>query len=147
MRFGGFGTRPTRAELDQAARLASQHSPAVQAEGNLAMMRWDATGAMERVRCPVMVFVGGRDLVTRPDAGEAIAAQNPAIELVRVPAAGHMGPVECADFYNDRILAFADRAFTAEAVWADRLQDQARTAKPSEPERSQRPDERPAPRH
>ncbi|MBC6982206.1 alpha/beta hydrolase [Caulobacter sp. 17J80-11] len=120
MRVGGFGTRPSRAQLDRVTRLVTRHSPAVQAEGNLAMMRWDATGAMAGVRCPVLLFIGGRDLVTRPRAGEAIAQQNPAIEVARIDRAGHMGPVECADAYDARLLDFADRAFTAKAVWADR---------------------------
>jgi pimeloyl-ACP methyl ester carboxylesterase len=119
MRLGGFGARPAAAQLDQATLLAASQSPKVQAEGNLAMMRWDGTGALARPSCPVLLFIGERDLVTRPRAGEAIAAENPGIETVRVPDAGHMGPIERAAVYHRHIEAFADRALTEGAARVD----------------------------
>jgi pimeloyl-ACP methyl ester carboxylesterase len=134
MRLGGFGTRPAAAQLDQAARLAAVQSPKVQAEGNLAMMRWDATGALSGVTCPVLLFIGGRDLVTRPRAGEAIAAENPAIEAVRVDEAGHMGPIERAERYHAAIETFADRVFTEGAARADGA-ERAREPAPETPDR------------
>jgi pimeloyl-ACP methyl ester carboxylesterase len=107
-RIVGFGRRPTRAQLDQAALLAARHSPAVQAKGNLAMFHWEAGAGASAAELPTLVFVGGRDIITLPEAGERIA-QKAQGELVRAPAAGHMGPVECADTYNARLLAFADQ--------------------------------------
>jgi hypothetical protein len=67
----------------------------------------------------VLLFIGERDLVTRPRAGEAIAAENPGIETVRVPDAGHMGPIERAAVYHRHIEAFADRALTEGAARVD----------------------------
>jgi pimeloyl-ACP methyl ester carboxylesterase len=119
MRLAGFGTQPTRELLEQASLLATRNSPAVQAKGNLAMMRWDATKDLSKINAPTMVFVGGRDLVTRPDAGETIARLAPQAVLRRVDPAGHMGPQECAETYNSAISAFADSVFTRRALAAD----------------------------
>jgi pimeloyl-ACP methyl ester carboxylesterase len=105
-RLVGFGTRPTREQLDRTARLPTKNSPAVQARGNLAMLHWSVTDRLARIDVPALVFVGGRDLITRDDAGEAIAAALPQGRLVRVEDAGHMGPVETAAFYSEQIADF-----------------------------------------
>ena len=107
-RAAGFGTRPTREQLDRTTRLITGSSPAVQARGNLAMLRWSVSDRLGRIDVPAMVFTGGRDLITRADAGEAIAAVLPQGRLVRVEDAGHMGPVEKAAFYNEQIGDFAE---------------------------------------
>ena len=120
MRIGGFGTRPTRAQLEQVSRLATRNSPAVQARGNIAMMRWDATDDLDRIRAPALVFIGGRDLVTIPQAGECIAGGAAEARPIRLPRAGHMGPLELANDYNEAISRFADEVFTRGAAWADR---------------------------
>ncbi len=106
--LAGFGARPTREQLDRTARLPTKNSPAVQARGNLAMLRWSITDDLPRIDVPALVFAGGRDLITREEAGEAIAAALPQARLVRVEDAGHMGPVEKAAFYNEQIADFAD---------------------------------------
>ena len=107
-RLAGFGARPTREQLDRTARLPTKNSPAVQARGNVAMLHWSVTDRLSRIDVPALVFVGGRDLITRDHAGEAIAAALPQARLVRVEEAGHMGPVEKAAFYNEQIGDFAE---------------------------------------
>ena len=107
-RLAGFGTRPTREQLDRTARLPTKNSPAVQARGNLAMLHWSVTDRLPRIDVPALVFVGGRDLITKDHAGEAIAAALPQARLIRVEDAGHMGPVEKAAFYNEQIGDFAE---------------------------------------
>jgi pimeloyl-ACP methyl ester carboxylesterase len=107
-RLAGFGTRPTREQLERTARLISKNSPAVQARGNLAMLRWSVTDRLARIDVPALVFVGGRDLITKDHAGETIAAALPQARLVRVEDAGHMGPVEKSAFYNEQIGDFAE---------------------------------------
>ena len=106
-RLAAFGARPTREQLDRAARLVTKNSPAVQARGVLAMLHWSITDRLPRIDVPALVFVGGRDLITRDHAGEAIAAALPQARLVRVEDAGHMGPVEKAGVYNEQIGDFA----------------------------------------
>ncbi|MDY6925018.1 MAG: alpha/beta hydrolase [Pseudomonadota bacterium] len=106
-RIAGFGARPTREQLDRTALLITRSSPAVQARGNLAMLRWSITDDLPLIDVPALVFAGGRDLITKDHAGEAIAAALPQGRLVRVEDAGHMGPVEKAAFYNEQIEDFA----------------------------------------
>lgn len=107
-RFIAFGARPTRERLDRTVRLITKNSPAVQARGNLAMLHWSVTDRLPGINVPALVFVGGRDLITKDHAGEAIAAALPQARLVRVEDAGHMGPVEKAAFYNEQIGDFAE---------------------------------------
>jgi pimeloyl-ACP methyl ester carboxylesterase len=107
-RLVGFGARPTREQLDRTVRLVTKNSPAVQARGNLAMLRWSVTERLAAIDVPAIVFVGGRDLITKDHAGETIAEALPQGRLVRVEEAGHMGPVEKAGFYNEQIADFAD---------------------------------------
>jgi pimeloyl-ACP methyl ester carboxylesterase len=143
MRVGGFGTQPTRAQLEQVSLLATRNSPAVQAKGNLAMMAWDATGDLPRIHAPSLVFIGGRDLVTVAAAGETIAARAPGARADRQPRAGHMGPLELADAYNGAIERFADEVFTHGAAWADRrtAHGDALAAEPRDADPAPRPDE------
>jgi pimeloyl-ACP methyl ester carboxylesterase len=105
-----FGSKPTRAQLDQIAYLQTRNSPAVQAKGTLAMMRWSVTEALSSINVPALVFVGERDLITLPSAGERIADLIAGAELQRFDRAGHMGPVELAKGYNRELARFATRA-------------------------------------
>lgn len=119
MRMSGFGTRPAPGQLDQTALLATRNSPAVQAKGNLAMMNWDGARDLRHIGTPVLVFIGGRDVVTRPDAGEAVARSFAAAHLAPVDRAGHMGPMELAHVYADAVAAFADEVLIRDARAAD----------------------------
>jgi pimeloyl-ACP methyl ester carboxylesterase len=121
LRIGGFGTTPTKAQLEQMALCVTRNPPAVQAKGNLAMMRWDVTDDLPKMRIPALVFIGGRDLVTRPSAGETIAARVPEARPQRMARAGHMGPLEFAHDYNTAIAAFADDVFLQGAQSADTI--------------------------
>ena len=113
MRLAGFGTRPTREQLDRAALLVTRTSPAVQAKGNLAMLRWSVTERMTGIDCPALVFVGGRDVVTKDHAGETIADALPRARLIRMAPAGHMGPIECAEAYHAEIVRFVGEVASA----------------------------------
>ena len=109
MRLAGFGARPTRSQLDLCALLPTKTSPAVQAQGNLAMIRWSVTARLGEIGVPALVIVGGRDLITRAEAGEFIAGALPGATLERVADAGHMGPVEKHDAYVAAITTFVER--------------------------------------
>ena len=119
MRFGGFGTTPTKAQLEQVSRAVTRNSPAVQAKGNIAMMEWDVTDALPEMRIPALLFIGGSDIVTVPAAGETIARRMPQARPVHLEEAGHLGPLELAEDYNRAIARFADEVFTRGARSAD----------------------------
>lgn len=109
----GFGRRAPRRALEHVTLLMTKAPPAVSARGNLAMMRWDAEGAMARAQSRLLVIGGAADIVTKPQASAHIAAhahRDPHI----VSAVNHMGFLEDEDAYVELIEAFL--AATADAV-------------------------------
>ena len=100
----------------------------------MAMMRWQAGEGLARIRVPALVFTGTRDLVTLPSAGETIAAQIPGARLEPMGGAGHLGPLEMAEDYAQRIAAFADEVFTRGAVSADLRSRPRQTPQDDRPE-------------
>ena len=110
LRLTGFGSKVTREQLDHVARLHAKHSPAVQAKGLLAMLRWDASEVAAGLPVPVLVVGGMIDLVTKLEAGDRIAEQAPRGELLPVADAGHGGLVDQAAPYAGAIDAFAAAA-------------------------------------
>ncbi|HYE41962.1 MAG TPA: alpha/beta hydrolase [Caulobacteraceae bacterium] len=112
-RVGGFASNDREA-IDLTARIIATTSPAVQAKGNLAMLRWDATDVLDGGRdVPTMVLSGREDILTLPEAGKVIAdhvAEQPA-EVV--PRAGHMGFMEQSLTYNALLESFAGRVLAA----------------------------------
>ena len=107
MRLVGFGGFATRSEVDLTARLSAEGSPAVQAKGNLAMLRWRVTETLPAITAPTLVLTGARDIVTLPGASRTIVDEVPGARLVEVKGCGHMGFMEAHDRYNAEIEAFA----------------------------------------
>lgn len=105
----GFAGRVTRRQLDHTTLLTTRNSQAVSARGNLAMFRWDATGVLARTEIPTLVLGGQQDLVTRPDASQAMAAAARQAEPRLVDDANHMGFLERHDAYAPIIEAFCAR--------------------------------------
>lgn len=103
----GFGKFVTRSQLEHVTLLSTRNSPAVQAKGNLAMFHWDATGALGRLRAPALIVGGDKDIVTKLEAGRAIADQSPSAMLRVVEGVNHLGPMERAETYNELIGNFA----------------------------------------
>lgn len=106
----GFGKYVTRSQLNHVTLLATKNPPGNVDRGNLAMFRWDATGALSGVRVPMLILGGEVDIVTKPTASHAIAQQagQPTIEIIE--GVNHMGMLERADDYNTRISVFAQEA-------------------------------------
>lgn len=115
MRIGGFGEHPTRAQVEHTALLSTKASPAVKAKGNLAMMSWGVTDQLPTLGVPALVFVGERDIVTKPHAGREIAERLPQARVQEVLGVGHMGPMERSADYNRAIAVFAEEVFAAQA--------------------------------
>jgi pimeloyl-ACP methyl ester carboxylesterase len=109
----GFGPYVTRSQLEHSTLLATRAPPAVEARGDLAMMGWDATGALANTRIPVLVVGGDRDIVTKLEASRAIAEQSAGASLRVIEDVNHMGPLERADLYNELVADFALQAAPA----------------------------------
>jgi pimeloyl-ACP methyl ester carboxylesterase len=103
----GFGKYVKRSQLNHVTLLATKNRPRNIEKGNLAMFRWDATGALARLGVPTLLLVGELDIVTKPEASSAIAAQSQTAALQVIEGVNHMGMLERADQYNARIAAFA----------------------------------------
>jgi pimeloyl-ACP methyl ester carboxylesterase len=112
----GFGRFVTRSQLEHVTLLATRGPPAIEAKGNLAMLHWDATGALGRFQPPLLVIGGDKDIVTKLEASQAIAAAAPNGRLEVIEGANHLGPMERADLYNSLIADFALSVQPAVAV-------------------------------
>ena len=109
----GFGKYVTRSQLDHTTLLTTRNSQAAIADGNLAMLRWDATGATSKLSVPVLVLGGEVDIVTKPVASESIAGYTPTATLRVIEGVNHMGFLERPDVYNGAIAEFAGTALAA----------------------------------
>lgn len=103
----GFGKYVSRSQLEHTTLLSTRNPPGNIHRGNLAMFRWDATGAMASITSPLLVLAGDMDIVTKPEAGEAIASSYSGATFSSVEGANHMGFLERSDVYNTRIATFA----------------------------------------
>lgn len=86
----------------------TRNSPAVQARGDLAMFRWDATSALWRLSVPTLVIGGAKDIVTKPSASRTIAAAAPGARLEVIEDANHMSFLDRHEVYNAAIAKFVD---------------------------------------
>jgi len=109
----GFGSHVTKAQLEATTLIQTRNSPGVQADGNIAMFNWDATGAMAAFDAPLLVLGGSVDIVTKPDASVAIAETAPAASLEIAAQAGHMGFLESSEQYHAPLRRFLERALVA----------------------------------
>jgi pimeloyl-ACP methyl ester carboxylesterase len=105
----GFGKYVTRSQLNHVTLLSTKNPPGNVQKGNLAMFRWDATGALGKTGVPVLLLAGAADIVTKPDASQDLSRQAPSSALQVIEGAGHMGMMERADQYNAAIAAFAGK--------------------------------------
>jgi pimeloyl-ACP methyl ester carboxylesterase len=109
----GFGKYVTRSQLEHVTLLSTKNPPGNIQKGNLAMFRWDATGALGSVDVPVLLLAGDSDIVTKPEASTAIAGQARNGKLETIAGVNHMGFVERADAYNPAMGNFLERVLAS----------------------------------
>lgn len=102
----GFGKFVTRSQLEHTTLLSTRNAPGNIHRGNLAMFRWDATHAMAGITSPLLVLGGTMDIVTKPDASEAIGMDHAQAKVMVIDGVNHMGFLERAPAYNAAIAAF-----------------------------------------
>lgn len=112
----GFGKFVTRSQLEHTTLLATRNPPGAQAQGNLAMFRWDAGDGLAALRCPTLVIGGDMDIVTKLEASETIATAAPGGRLQAVSGVNHLGFLERADIYDGMIADFAGPLLAAEST-------------------------------
>ena len=89
---------PSLANRDLVERLrriiVRQKPETVEADLTAMKTRRDATALLAGLRVPTRVLVGDEDALTPPELSERMAAAIPGARLVRIPAAGHLTPME-----------------------------------------------------
>jgi pimeloyl-ACP methyl ester carboxylesterase len=103
-------TRERRADLvAQVAETMRATSPLAVAGALRGMAtRADRSVDLGRITVPTLVMVGADDALTPPAEARAIAAKLPHAQLVEVPDAGHLAPLEDPAAANAAILKFLE---------------------------------------
>jgi len=72
--------------------------------------RPNVTDVLSQINVPSLVLCGEHDAISGLDEMRAIAAALPNAQFVKVPAAGHMAPLENPEFVNAAFRAFVESA-------------------------------------
>lgn len=107
----GFGARrPPLELLDLIDRMIAGISVAEMIDFLSTLREHDRFRALAGLRhCHVLVLGGDADRITPYSHTEALAAELPDAELVRVPGAGHLAPLEQPDFINEHLVELLAR--------------------------------------
>ena len=66
-------------------------------------------GRAATITVPTLVLVGAHDAITPPEESRKLAAAVPGAQLVIIPDAGHLAPLENPDPANEAILGFLSK--------------------------------------
>ena len=107
-----FGTRrPSLELLDLIDRMVGGTPVEVMTSFLRTLGEHDRFRALAGLRhCHVLVMGGDADRITPYPHTEALAAELPDAELVRIPGAGHMAPLEAPDFVNEHLVELIRRS-------------------------------------
>lgn len=107
----GFGEGPVDPEVvDLVDQMISATSLEVLTDFAHTLGQHDRYRALAGLRhCDVLVMGGDADRLTPYSHTEALAAQLPDAELVRIPGAGHLAMLERPDFVNEHLAAWLRR--------------------------------------
>jgi pimeloyl-ACP methyl ester carboxylesterase len=94
---GAFGGGVTRDDLLLTRDMFVGCAPDVRAGWFRALAAMDLVGGLASIRVPTTILVGTRDALTPPHHARQIADAIPGSELVVIPGAGHMLPLEAPD--------------------------------------------------
>ena len=100
-------TESQAAVRDQLSRTIQRAAPQSVADGLLGMaLRNDATPLLASIACPTLLVVGEQDRITTPGEMSEVAHAIPDSQLLSVPGAGHLAPLESPEFVNRAIGRF-----------------------------------------
>jgi pimeloyl-ACP methyl ester carboxylesterase len=95
MRYLAFGPDATPGVVEFTSRMIGATPRDVRAAVGVAMADMELHHALARLTIPTLVMAGERDRLTPPSHARRIAAELPNLtELIEVPGAGHMSPLE-----------------------------------------------------
>jgi pimeloyl-ACP methyl ester carboxylesterase len=105
----GFGRNPSPAHVRFVRDVIATVPPEVRADTFRAMTGYDLTGALDEVKVPALVVVGGHDRLVNPAETRLIAQRLARAKLVEYPDAGHAAFLERSEDFNTEVIAFAQR--------------------------------------
>jgi non-heme chloroperoxidase len=111
---GSLGQRARRSHIEQTLESFASTSGVARAGFLAAMAAMDQRVALAGITVPATVVVGTRDLLTPARLGRQLADALPDAELVVLPGAGHMLPLEEPEQVVDAIRRTSARALLAE---------------------------------
>jgi 3-oxoadipate enol-lactonase len=106
---GYAAAHPDAIERFVAWRAAMAQEPLF--EATRAGVGFDVSAALARVSVPTVVVYGEEDALTPPAVVKQVAAAVPGAELVGVPGAGHMIPVEQPARFEQIVGSFLDKQY------------------------------------
>lgn len=108
-----IGQQPRRAHVEQTLESFASTTGIARAGYLAAMAAMDQRLALAGITVPTTVLVGTRDLLTPPRLSRQLADALPDAELVVLPGAGHMLPLEEPDRVVEAVCRTAARALLA----------------------------------
>jgi pimeloyl-ACP methyl ester carboxylesterase len=98
VRYIAFGDGGSPAKVAFFERMFAATRPSARARSGIAMADIDLMDALPRLTVPTLVMCGQQDRLTPPTHARRIADRLPnLVELIELPATGHMGPLERPD--------------------------------------------------
>ena len=102
----GFSGDETREQLDFSTRFLPRAWPAALGRGMLAMLRYDESKNLGRIKIPTLIVAGDQDQSTSSGASIEMARTIPGARLVILPRARHMGHMERHERFVDELGRF-----------------------------------------
>ena len=107
---GSIGQDARRAHIDLTLETFAGTTGVARAGFLVAMAAMDLRAGLAHIAVPTTVLVGTRDMLTPVRSGRQLASGIPDAELVVLPGAGHMLPLEAPDRIIDAIRTTSHRA-------------------------------------
>jgi 3-oxoadipate enol-lactonase len=100
-------------EVVERARAIAAEQPVESIVATLHALRdrADSTSTLADLDVPALVLVGEEDALTPPEASREIVAGLPRGQLVELPGAGHLTPLERPAEFNEELLVFLHEVF------------------------------------
>jgi pimeloyl-ACP methyl ester carboxylesterase len=107
-RATNFGPDASPSQIDYVSRLSRDAKPEVWVHALGELVQMDLRRALDHVRCPALVVVGDRDLMTPKASAQALRAALPDGRAVVITGAGHISMMERHAAFNEVVGGFAD---------------------------------------
>jgi pimeloyl-ACP methyl ester carboxylesterase len=111
---GSLGQQARRAHVDLTLETFAATTGVARAGYLVAMAAMDLREGLANITVPTTVLVGTRDRLTPVRSGRQLAAAIPDADLVILPGAGHMLPLEAPDRIIDAVRSTSRRAAARE---------------------------------